>query len=264
LLVAEEAGDYPIGVPAAVLLSLDAVRAWDPAGACNAVMELTAVLSPAGIGRELVYAAAAAGLPGRDGPLPPMAAEAVDAALARLTGASLLTFSLDGTNVSAHRLVMRIIRETLDATSLARVCQAAAELLDRRAGAVREGLPADRAAARDLIGQVLALAGSASGCPDEIGLDTAMLRARRWALSFLTELRDNPAQAVAVGRQLVIDYERILGPEHPETLVSRNNLSVGCRAAGLLAEAISLDEETLAVGERVLGADHPETLTSRN
>ena len=121
LLVAEEAGDYPIGVPAAVLLSLDAVRAWDPAGACNAVMELTAVLSPAGIGRELVYAAAAAGLPGRDGPLPPMAAEAVDAALARLTGASLLTFSLDGTNVSAHRLVMRIIRETLPGRNVGNV-----------------------------------------------------------------------------------------------------------------------------------------------
>ena len=55
----------------------------------------------------------------------------VDRALARLAGASLLTFSVDGSSVSAHRLVTRVIREQLAAgNSLTAVCAAAAQLLD--------------------------------------------------------------------------------------------------------------------------------------
>ena len=69
LLAAEEAGDYPQGVAAAVLLSLDGVRAGDQGGACGAVMDLLAVLSAAGVRRSLVHAAAGEGLAGRDGPL---------------------------------------------------------------------------------------------------------------------------------------------------------------------------------------------------
>jgi hypothetical protein len=67
LLPAEETGDYPAGVPAAVLLSLQAVRAGDHGAGCSAVMDLAAVLSPSGIGRELVHAAAERGLPGGTG-----------------------------------------------------------------------------------------------------------------------------------------------------------------------------------------------------
>ena len=96
LLAAEEAGQYPRGVAAAVLLSLDAVRAGDQGGACGAVMDLLAVLSAAGVRRSLVHAAAGEGLAGRDGPLPALAPEVVDRVLARLAGASLLTFSVDG------------------------------------------------------------------------------------------------------------------------------------------------------------------------
>ena len=257
LLVAEEAGDYPAGVPAAVLLSLQAVRAGDRGVACGAVMDLAAVLSPSGIGRELVHAAAAAGLAGRDGPLPPLTAEAADAMLARLAGASLLTFSVDGTVMTAHRLVMRVIRDSLAAAgTLADVCEAAAGLLDARAASLWEQLHADRAAARDLAGQILALAGSAYACPPGTGLDAVMLQARFWALAFLNELGDSTAQAIAVGEQLAAVCERGLGPDHPDTLTSRNNLAIAYRAAGRPGEAVTLHEQTLAARERVLGPDH--------
>ena len=56
----------------------------------------------------------------------------------------------------------------------------------------------------------------------------------------------------------------MLGPDHPDTLTSRNNLACAYQSAGELAEAIALYEQTLADRERVLGADHPDTLTSRN
>jgi flagellar basal body rod protein FlgC len=43
---------------------------------------------------------------------------------------SLLTFSVDGSAVSAHRLVMRVIRENLAASgALTAVCEKASDLL---------------------------------------------------------------------------------------------------------------------------------------
>ena len=56
----------------------------------------------------------------------------------------------------------------------------------------------------------------------------------------------------------------MLGPDHPDTLNSRNSLAAAYQAAGRAAEAIPLFEQTLAGRERMLGADHHDTLTSRN
>ena len=64
--------------------------------------------------------------------------------------------------------------------------------------------------------------------------------------------------------QALAARERVLGPDHPDILVSRNNLGAAYQAAGRLDEAIPLYEQALAVRERVLGPDHPRTLTSRN
>ena len=55
-----------------------------------------------------------------------------------------------------------------------------------------------------------------------------------------------------------------LGPDHPDTLTSRNNLAEAYHAAGRTAEAIALHEATLKLMESKLGPDHPDTLTSRN
>ncbi|OLL15356.1 tetratricopeptide repeat protein [Actinomyces oris] len=54
-----------------------------------------------------------------------------------------------------------------------------------------------------------------------------------------------------------------LGPDHPDTLASRNNLAGTYRDAGRLDKAIALYEQTLEDSVRVLGTDHPGTLTSR-
>ena len=55
-----------------------------------------------------------------------------------------------------------------------------------------------------------------------------------------------------------------LGPHHPDTLASRNNLAGTYRASGRLDKAIALYEQTLEDSIRVLGTDHPGTLTARN
>ncbi|KKZ68940.1 tetratricopeptide repeat protein, partial [Streptomyces showdoensis] len=60
------------------------------------------------------------------------------------------------------------------------------------------------------------------------------------------------------------DTERILGSDHPDTLVRRNNLATAYQEAGDLKRAIPLLESNLVDTERILGSDHPDTLRRRN
>jgi hypothetical protein len=54
----------------------------------------------------------------------------------------------------------------------------------------------------------------------------------------------------------------VLGEDHPDTLLSANNLAVDLRALGEFERARQLDEDTLTRYRRVLGEDHPDTLRS--
>jgi tetratricopeptide (TPR) repeat protein len=58
--------------------------------------------------------------------------------------------------------------------------------------------------------------------------------------------------------------EAALGPDHPDTLESRNNLAEAYRLAGRAADAVPLFEGVIKAFEAKLGPDHPDTLTSRN
>ena len=264
LLVAEEAGDYPRGVAAAVLLSLDHVRADANGEACGAAMDLLAVLSAAGVRRSLIHAAAREGLPGRAAPLPALMPEKVDPVLARLAALSLLTFSVDGSDVSAHRLVMRVIRENLAASdSLTAVCTVAAQLLIGLAESMRENWHEDPAAVRDLVEQIMALYESSARCPADSALVRRLLGLRGLAVFFLTHLGDSAQQPIAIAEPLLADQNRVLGADHPDTLAVRMGLAVAYQRAGRIAEAMTLFEQTLTDRERVLGADHPDTLAGR-
>jgi len=64
-------------------------------------------------------------------------------------------------------------------------------------------------------------------------------------------------------RAVLAVRERILGPEHPATLISRNNLAVALGAQDKYAEAEREHRAVLAVEERMFGAKNPETATSR-
>ena len=72
------------------------------------------------------------------------------------------------------------------------------------------------------------------------------------------------AQAVAFLERALDDRERMLGPDHPQTLASRANLAYAYGEAGWMASAIPLYERTYADWGRLLGSDHPRTLRSSN
>nr|VFK14111.1 MAG: Tetratricopeptide repeat-containing protein [Candidatus Kentron sp. FM] len=56
--------------------------------------------------------------------------------------------------------------------------------------------------------------------------------------------------------------EAELGPEHPDTLTSLNNLAGLYQSQGRYSEAEPLYQRALAASERVLGKEHPDTLSS--
>jgi tetratricopeptide (TPR) repeat protein len=260
----EEGQPYPHGVAEAITLSLDSVRADDRAGADTGIMEITSVLSARGLRRELLHDAGRAGVltAGRERAEVP--ADLVDVALARLVERSLLTFSLDGETVIAHHLVRRVVRDALaHEERLTAVCRDAACVLRNRARSLVRS--PDRPAVRDIAEQVAALqdAASPAGRPDG-ELAGTMLLLRSWALYFQAVLGDGAPQAISAGEAVAADSARLLGPDHPDTLASVNNLAIACQEAGRKAEAVRLHERALAGRVRALGPEHPDTLASRN
>jgi tetratricopeptide (TPR) repeat protein len=257
---------YQHGVAEAIVLALDAVADGDPAGLCAGLVNVVALLSAAGVSRELLYAAGQLGLlePPHGGTAAGPAS--IDEALGRLASASLLTFSVDDTTVAVHRLTMRVaVERQARAGSLAGLGAGLAGLLSVVAGSMDEPWR-NRAAARDAVQQIMALHEHLGPYLGEQGavLTETLVDLRGWAIGCLNELGDSFAQATEYGQDLAADLERVLGDTHPDTLRSHNNLAAAYRDAGRLDEAIPLYERTLADSERVLGDTHPDTLTSRN
>jgi tetratricopeptide (TPR) repeat protein len=56
--------------------------------------------------------------------------------------------------------------------------------------------------------------------------------------------------------------ERVLGNEHPWTLMSMSNLAVVLDSQGKYEEAEEMHRQTLELREKVLGKEHPSTLAS--
>ncbi|MFF7497167.1 tetratricopeptide repeat protein, partial [Streptomyces rubiginosohelvolus] len=66
-------------------------------------------------------------------------------------------------------------------------------------------------------------------------------------------------------RRHVLDSEStVLGPDHPDTLASRNDHANALSALGEHRQAADLHQRVVAESERLLGPDHPHTLTYRN
>jgi serine/threonine protein kinase/Tfp pilus assembly protein PilF len=70
------------------------------------------------------------------------------------------------------------------------------------------------------------------------------------------------AQAQSLVTRAVDIRRRVLGPVHPDTLKSMNNLGVVLTLEGHYAEAENLLRETLDVDRRVMGLEQPDTLRS--
>ena len=256
------AGDeeYPPVAAQAVRLSLDAARAADPAGVSAGADGLISVLSGGGVRRDLLHSAGQLGaLGGRR-----VAAGQVDDALEQAARWSLLTFSLDGQVIAGQ--------PPGDPGDQGRPGQGTA------AGG---GLPGRRLGPRS--------PGRRRSPDHRIARPSGTFpsRSRRWprrpgrsrrrrgphpdpaAPAFPRALPPHRARRQRGaghhdGEPLTADLERMLGPDHHDTLNSRNSLAAAYQAADRPADAIALFEQILVVRERFLGPEHPDTLTTQN
>ena len=249
-------GDYPRPAAAALLLSVQAAEDGDPGGLTGLVLRVVAALSPDGVRRDLLGGLAPADAEDMGG--------GIDAAVERCAAWSLLTWSVTGDAVIMHRLLGRVLCERDQAAGQwAGTVTAALEMLEPLL------FPEEQAWARrdegaGLAVQVQALwdADAAAGMADP-DLTVLLLEARSWAVRQLLAAADL-ARAIDAGARTLTDCVRMLGPDHPVTMTSQDNLAGAYESAGRLGEAIPLFEQALADSVRVLGEDHPDTLSSRN
>ncbi|MGK5445405.1 tetratricopeptide repeat protein, partial [Micromonospora sp. URMC 105] len=252
LLPRVDGDPYPRGTAEAILISLDDLAAADPGGAARRLLDHLAVLAPSGVDPTLLQHLAAR-LDSDGG------GDDADAVRALLAQRSLTTPTLDQDRTVVHRLIQRVVRERcrqaggLDAvlTAAADAVQAAAEHAGQRWD--------DRTLLVEYADHAQAL------WTHQVG-DAARSRllSLRGRLLYLLNVAHIFTTAIAVGQPLIADCERVLGPDHPNTLGSRNNLASAYETVGRSDEAIGLYQRTLADCERVLGLDHPGTLGSRN
>jgi len=85
----------------------------------------------------------------------------------------------------------------------------------------------------------------------------------QWHLASVLQENGQYNDAEIIWRKVIAVYTRVLGPEDPNTLSSRNNLANALKGQGKHAEAEQQYRAVLAIQERVLGPEHPDTLGSR-
>jgi tetratricopeptide (TPR) repeat protein len=182
-------------------------------------------------------------------------------AIGRLAAYSLLTSDAD--SLAVHRLVQAVAR-TPEPGDPHRDPDRIAKARDHANSRLLAALPNSKdpagwSAWRLLLPHVYALASHSR--PESDTPATAHLL--NLAALFLSG-QGLIIQAIAYLQRALADRQRVLGPDHPDTLASCSNVAFAYRAAGDLSRSIPLHEQVLADTERVLGPDHPQTLTSRS
>ncbi|MUN40918.1 tetratricopeptide repeat protein [Actinomadura sp. NEAU-AAG5] len=183
-------------------------------------------------------------------------------ALGELAAYNMITLSPE--TISVHRLVQAVAR-TPDPRDPHRqpadidTARHHATTLLHQATPADTDDPAGWPTWRSLLPHIDALAEHAD--PDTDTTTTSLLLDS--AALFLHE-QGAIARAIAYYQRALASNQRLHGPDHPDTLTSRNNLAGAYYEAGDLERAIPLLEATLTDRERVLGNDHPNTLASRN
>ena len=252
-----------------LLLALDAADAQAPAGLARPAMDLAAVLDPAGHPEALWATGAACAYlttyrtrttsEEAGGPAESVTPRQARAALLQLDRYGLITVDEQAGHraVRIHALTARAARETTPARQAAAVRAAADAVLALWPDAHHDqpGLTAVLRASTTTL-TTRAHAGDALWTPD--GGHPLLGQAGR---SLLAAGLHNPA--ITHWEHTAGTAQRILGPEHPDTLTAQANLAVSYRQAGRTGEAITILEKVAADRVRILGPEHPDTLTAQ-
>ena len=188
--------------------------------------------------------------------------DAVRDALSFLRSASVIHESSDGDKTFIHWLQGHVCRETYlnDQKKLGQARSCAAALLSGIDVDRLENPEQQRQETHYLIEQLLSV--TSQDYSHSLFSEPRVSAKLAEALEYATGL--GMSQLALCLTDSVTQVCDALGPDHPDTLASRNNLAGTYRDAGRLDKAIALYEQTLEDSIRILGPDHPDTLTARN
>ena len=188
--------------------------------------------------------------------------DAVRDTLSFLKRSSIIQESTDGNKTIVHRLQGQVYRETYlsEQGKFNKACIYATTILDKINIDQLANFEQQRQETRNLVEQIGAVTSQDHSRPLFSDPDFVAILA--------TTIRNaadlGMPQLALTLTDSVTRAGDTLGPDHPSTLISRNNLAGAYRDAGKLDEAIALYEQTLEDRTRILGPHHPDTLTSRN
>ena len=182
--------------------------------------------------------------------------------LSSLKSASIIQESIDGNKTIIHRLQGQVYREThlSNQEKVGEACTYATTVLDKIDVDRLEQFEQKRKETRNLIEQIGAITSQSYSNP--LFSDPTFVSILATTLCDATDL-GMPQLALTL-TESVTQAGDALGPDHPDTLNTRNNLAGAYRAAGRLDEAIPLSQQNLKDSEDLLGPHHPHTLTSRS
>jgi tetratricopeptide (TPR) repeat protein len=86
----------------------------------------------------------------------------------------------------------------------------------------------------------------------------------QYAIAFILYRQGQYANDEMILREVLVERERALGKEHPDTLRARNSLAIALRRQGQSAAAEAAFRDLITLEEKVLGPKHPDTLRTRN
>ena len=244
-------GEYPASVAKTWALNFQEVE-QDPVAAD--ILRVSAFLSPDAIPLELLSSGASQ--------LGPVLAEALAAsedplalneALAPLTRYSLIRLDVDAQTYSIHRMVQEVVKDQLGV-------ERQAEWAERIVRAVAQSFPKvdyqTWTRCERYIPHVLLCAAQM----DRWSMTFPEARNLLFQTGYYFYQRGQYREAEPLWKSVLAMCERVLGPEHPDTLSSLNNLAVLYEDQGKYEQAEPLYQRALATRERVLGPEHPDTL----
>jgi hypothetical protein len=248
--------DYQQTITLTWSVSIDTANQLRPTGLAKPLLELASMLDPSGIPEALFTTTAARNWLAHATSDPDTGWRDIDDDTARDGLRCLQRFNLatvDNGLVRVHSLVQRATREALSHDRAEETAWAAADALEELWPEVER----DTAFAQTLRANTHALrqcSADALLAPDG---HPVLFRAGR----SLGEAGD-PTGAAAATNKLLHDFLRVSGPDHLDTLVTRNNLANWLAEAGDPGGAAAAAEELLNDFLRVYGPDHPDTLTT--
>ncbi|WP_433521626.1 FxSxx-COOH system tetratricopeptide repeat protein [Nocardia pseudovaccinii] len=244
---------YPLDTETALLLAVDTVRHGTPTDFTDTVLRLIAVLSSHGVSTPLLQR------------LAPESPEAVNTSVEHCIRGSVLSYSVGSDLLTMHRLTARVIREQRITTPREKTAIANTAL------AIISPDLDDELVARTQPAVVTTAASHVEALWDttlrqraDSDVVRAALSMRILAVHRMTNSSVDGSAAIRLGHRALLDCDKILGPDHPDSLATRSNLARAYKSARQLDKAIPLFEATLTGHERIFGTDHSNSLRIRS